>query len=76
VNASIPILPSRLIPAKDWNLFHPWPTTGGLRHLIFHAKAKRFENVIVRCGRRILIDESAFFVWARLQDTGFGQGES
>ena len=25
-----------LIPVTHWNDFHPWPSTGGLRHLVFH----------------------------------------
>jgi len=34
-----------------------------LRHLIFHAKTNDFQKVIKRIGRRILIDEAAFFDW-------------
>lgn len=53
----------RLIPVPDWNLYHPWPPQGGLRHLIFHAKSNGFKHVIRRVGRRVLIDERAFFEW-------------
>ena len=55
---------SRLIPVVDWNKYHPWPPLGGLRHLIFHGAENGFEAVIRRCGRRVLIDEQAFFAWA------------
>jgi len=53
----------RLIPVPKWNEYHPWPPTGGLRHLIFNAKANGFDAVVRRCGRRVLIDEAAFFDW-------------
>ena len=54
---------SRLIPVTQWNENHPWPPVGGLRHLIFNAEKNGFAAVIRRCGRRVLIDESAFFDW-------------
>jgi hypothetical protein len=53
----------RLIPLLEWNNHHPWPPTGGLRHLVFNAKTNGFEKVVKRIGRRILIDEKAFFKW-------------
>ena len=54
---------TRLIPANDWPQHHAWPPIGGLRHLIFHAKTNGFNTVICRVGRRVLIDERAFFGW-------------
>jgi hypothetical protein len=59
--------PSRLIPASAWPEHHPWPPIGGIRHLIFHADSNGFSQVIVRVGRRVLIDEAAFFSWASKQ---------
>ena len=56
--------PTRLIPVKDWNKYHPWPPPGGLRHLIFHAASNGFDAVVVRIGRQVLIDELAFLAWA------------
>jgi hypothetical protein len=56
---------NRLIPAKKWNDFHPWPPLGGLRHLIFNEKTNGFDKVVRRVGRRVLIDEAAFFEWVR-----------
>jgi len=56
---------SRLIPVGIWPRIHPWPSKGGLRHLIFHSAKNGFDRAIVRCGRRVLIDEKAFFDWAR-----------
>lgn len=57
----------RLIPVKKWPELYPWPPIGGLRHLIFHADSNGFSEVIVRVGRRVLIDEVAFFAWAKNQ---------
>ena len=58
-------LTSRLIPVTKWNNFHSWPPIGGLRHLIFYEKKNGFDSCVVRVGRRVLIDESAFFKWAK-----------
>ena len=60
------ILP-QLIPVTHWNERHPWPSAGGLRHLIFFADTNGFNKVIRRIGRRVLIDEAAFFEWANTQ---------
>lgn len=56
---------TRYIPVTKWSEYHPWPALGGLRHLIFNAKTTGFDKVIVRAGRRILIDEKAFFEWMK-----------
>lgn len=58
---------TRLIPVPKWNSHHDWPPPGGLRHLIFHADSNGFRKVIRRIGRRVLIDEVAFFEWAASQ---------
>ncbi len=57
----------QLIPATKWHEHHPWPPIGGLRHLIFFAETNGFNKVLRRIGRRVLIDEAAFFVWANQQ---------
>lgn len=51
----------RLIPVPAWPEHHAWPPIGGLRHLIFYASTNGFDQVIRRVGRRVLIDEDAFF---------------
>lgn len=53
----------KLIPLVEWPKMHTWPPLGGLRHLVFHAKANGFDRVIRRIGKRILIDEQEFFNW-------------
>ena len=59
----------RLIPVSKWNDFHSWPPQGGLRHLIFHEQSNGFNKVVRRAGRRVLIDEKAFFEWLDNQNT-------
>jgi len=54
---------TRLIPLTDWPKHHTWPPLGGLRHLVFNANTNGFNHVIRRIGRRVLIDERAFFEW-------------
>lgn len=56
-----------LIPVTEWNAHHSWPPIGGLRHLIFYADANGFNRVVRRVGRRVLIDEAAFFAWVDSQ---------
>lgn len=58
---------TRLIPLTKWNEYHPWPSEAGIRNLVANAKAKNFTNVYVKAGGRILIDEQAFFAWAKSQ---------
>lgn len=53
----------RYLTVSEWCKEHPWPPIGGLRHLIFHAETNNFKKVIRRCGRRVLINEQAFFNW-------------
>lgn len=62
--------PGGYIPVPDWNKYHRWPPIGGLRHLIFYAKTNGFDKVIRRVGRRILINEEAFFKWVEEQNGG------
>lgn len=55
----------RLIPVTEWNAHHSWPPLGGLRWLIFNERLNGFHAVIRRVGRRVLIDEAAFFEWVK-----------
>lgn len=66
MNESLP----KLIPVTKWNEHHQFPPIGGLRHLIFHEKANGFARCIRRIGRRVLIDEAAFFEWVEAQNGG------
>ena len=60
---------TRLIPASDWNKFHHWPPLGGLRHLILHKEKNGLKKVVRKVGRRVLIDEQAFFKWIDEKNT-------
>lgn len=45
-------------------------TTGGLRALIFneHTNGLAKSGAIVRIGRKVLIDETKFFIWVESQN--------
>ena len=60
----------RFIPLTEWPKHHSWPPVGGLRHLVFYAEQNGFDKVIRRAGRRVLIDEQAFFEWLDNQNGG------
>ncbi len=61
---------TRYIPLTEWPKYHSWPPIGGLRHLVFYAEENGFDKAIRRAGRRVLIDEQAFFEWLDAQNGG------
>jgi len=65
--STAPTSSTRLLTVKQWSEAHAWPPYGGLRHLIFFSKSNGFDDVIRRIGRRVLIDEQAFFAWVEKQ---------
>lgn len=60
-------LTTRYIPVTKWNDYHLWPPIGGLRNLIFFKDKNGFDKVVKKVGRRVLIDETAFFKWVENQ---------
>lgn len=66
-------IPTKYHTVAKWPF--AWPPQGGLRHLIFHAKDNGFHHVIKRVGRRILLDEGAFFEWVSKQNSNPLRGE-
>jgi hypothetical protein len=56
-------LKTRYITVPDWNKHHDWPKLGGLRSLIFYKDTNGFHKVVKKVGKRVLIDEAAFFDW-------------
>ncbi|MDW9176987.1 hypothetical protein SE924_10055 [Legionella pneumophila] len=58
---------TRYIPVPNWEKHHDWPRIGGLRHLIFNKDKNGFAKVIKKVGKRVLIDEAAFFDWVANQ---------
>ena len=59
---------ARLIPLTKWPEHHEYPPIGGLRHLVFNAQRTGFDKVIRRVGKRILLDEAAYFRWVEEQN--------
>lgn len=59
----------RYIPVPNWNNHHEWPRIGGLRNLIFNRHRNGFDRfgVVKKVGKRVLIDEVAFFEWVANQ---------
>lgn len=59
---------SKLIPVPKWNNYHDWPTVGSLRNMIFFEHQNGLAKAVKRIGRRVLIDEEAFFQWIEEQN--------
>lgn len=59
----------RYLTVSSWNSHHDWPRIGGLRNLIFNRKTNGFDQfkVVKKIGKRVLIDEAAFFEWVENQ---------
>lgn len=55
----------KLLTVNQFIEAHPFITAGGLRALIFQSKYNDLDKkkVIKRIGRKILLDEVAFFEW-------------
>ncbi|NBV06697.1 MAG: hypothetical protein EBS06_05625 [Proteobacteria bacterium] len=55
----------RLLTVNQFIEAHPFMTSGGLRALIFQSRFNDLDKkkVIKRIGRKILLDEAAFFEW-------------
>lgn len=60
---------TRYIPVPDWEKYHEWPPVGGLRNLIFNKRTNGFDKVVKKVGKRVLIDEAAFFEWIEEQNS-------
>tara|TARA_B100001750_G_C15433593_1_gene559636 strand:- start:578 stop:772 length:195 start_codon:yes stop_codon:yes gene_type:complete len=52
-----------LLTVRQFSQKHPAFPEGGLRFLIFNAEKNGFSACIRRMGRKVLIDEEAFFDW-------------
>jgi hypothetical protein len=63
---------TRYIPVPNWEKHHEWPRIGGLRNLIFNRHTNGFDHfgVVKKIGKRVLIDETAFFEWVSNQGKG------
>ncbi len=54
---------TQFLTIRQFSERHPWPSEGGLRHLIFNAEENGFVNCIRRVGRRVLLSESDVLNW-------------
>lgn len=52
---------SRLLTVKQFVEKYPWPSESGLRAIILDANKNGFHSVFKRVGRRVLVDEIAFW---------------
>ena len=70
LNTETNYLETRLLTVAQFVEEHKFATHGGLRHVIFNSENNGFKKVIKRLGRRVLIDENAFFEWVNEQSGG------
>lgn len=63
---------SNLKTVKTFLESNPSFTNGGIRALIFNAESNGLSQfkAIIRIGRKVLIDENAFFEWVKAQNEG------
>lgn len=59
---------SNLLTVKQFAAKHAAFSEASLRYHIFHEETNGFSTVLMRVGRKILIDESAFFEWVKTQN--------
>lgn len=59
----MPVAVPNLLTVQMFVQKHPAFTAGGLRWLLFHRQENGLSRAVVRCGRKLLIDEEEFFSW-------------
>jgi|JI10StandDraft_1071094.scaffolds.fasta_scaffold43566_6 hypothetical protein len=52
-----------LLTVRQFSIKYPAFPEGGLRYLIFNQNHNGFGKCIRRVGKKVLIDETAFFAW-------------
>lgn len=52
-----------LLTVRQFSIKYPAFPEGGLRYLIFNQNHNGFDKCIRRVGKKVLIDETAFFAW-------------
>lgn len=65
----------QLILLVDFPKKYKFITLGKLRQLVFCKEINGFDKVVVKIGRRILLDEDLFFVWLREQNPHWNSEE-
>lgn len=69
-NPETQTVPPTFFTVKQFCQRHEWAAPGGVRHLIFNAEQNGFSKCIKRIGRKVLIDESAVFLWIEEKNAG------
>jgi len=57
-----------LLTVRQFSQKHPAFPEGGLRYQIFHAEQNGLADALRRIGRKVLIDEGAYFLWIDAQN--------
>ena len=52
---------------------HPAFSPSAIRHLIFDSKRNGFNSVIVRVGKKLVLEETAFEAWVQSQSQKRGE---
>lgn len=65
VGGAAPAGRSRMILLADWQKYHPWPGDSALRKLAAQRETNGFSKCCKAIGGRLVIDEAAFFEWAK-----------
>lgn len=65
---------NRFIPLIKWP--HDWPTLGALRHLAKNRHKNGLKEVFIKVGKRVVIDEEAFFQWIKEHSKNRGVKQS
>ena len=58
----------RLLTVNQFAEEHKFVTSAGLRFIIFNENSNGAKKAIKRIGRKVLIDEAAFFQWIEEQN--------
>lgn len=58
-----------LLTVRQLSQKHQAFPEGGIRYNVFHAHTNGFNKCIRRIGRKVLIDETAFFLWVDEQNS-------
>lgn len=61
---------SNLLTVKQMAEKHPAFSEAALRYYIFNEKQNNLSDAIRRIGRKVLINEDAFFQWIETQNGG------
>ncbi len=67
---------NNLIYATELSKIFSFMTDGLTRKLIFYSDTNGFDKVVVRIGRRVLIDLEEFFKWLQAHNPKWAKAET